>query len=210
MLGYVSLNGNFLSNYDLNDSYNIHKIKSFNNPEKINSYIAVYENNNVLFVCHKIDIVFNAITHKKIEILNWYIKSGYEIIETFNKCFDGDIIEIYSYVDYASFIGSVEILDWLNNSNYNFKHTEWGMFYASKKGHVQVLKWFKDSNHKFKYNKWVFIYSMNFIVLKFLTENINSKKVIKWTKNIYCSISRKAKKLKFKTKNNYIKGYNKN
>ena len=185
-------------------------IKNFNNPEKIYSTIIVFENNEIIFKCENYDIVFYAITHKKIEIINWYVKSGGILNKPVNKYYPEGGIKIDNYVDYALSIGNVEFLEWFKNYNYKFKYSEWGMFYASKNGHVQVLKWFKDSKYKLRYNIWFVIYAMNFIVLKFLIENINSKKVIKWSKNVYCSQKHKVKKLKLKIKNNYFKGYNKN
>ncbi len=187
-----------------------YEIKSFNNPEKIYVMIIVFENNEIIFKCIKNDIVFYAITHNKIEILNWYVKSGGSLNTYIYKNYPNEPIKIDNYIDYASSIGYVKILEWLKNSNYKFKYSKWAMFFASRNGHVQVLKWFKDSKYKLKYNIWFVIYAMNFVVLKFLIENINSKKIIKWSSNVYCSQKHKVKKLRFKIKNNYFKGYNKN
>ena len=43
-------------------------------------------------------------------------------------------------------------------------------------------------------------------IFMFLTQNIHIKKIIKWNKENFKIID----VIKFKTKNNYIKGYNKN
>ena len=79
---------------------------------------------------------------------------------------------------------------------------------ASSYGHIQVLEWFKNSGYEFKYDKYA-IYNAYINrcikVLKFYSNNINIKKLIKWSKIIFFDHL-----IKFKTKNNYIKGYNKN
>ena len=80
--------------------------------------------------------------------------------------------------------------------------------YASFNGHVQVLEWFKNSGYKFKYDKnAIYFASRNgghIKVLKFYSNNINIKKLIKWSSNIF------IKTIKFKTHNKYLKGYQKN
>ena len=80
---------------------------------------------------------------------------------------------------------------------------------ASYYGFCGMLEWFKKSGNKLKYDKRAIINSSLFnfpFILKFFIENVNIKKIIKWIKNKYFY----AKPLKFKTKNNYVKGYNKN
>ena len=104
---------------------------------------------------------------------------------------------------------------------------------ASKHGNIQVLEWLKNSGYKLKYSKYtislscsesnfeniLFDYFMgrdvnkakkqlstkNARVLYFFIQNINVKKVIKWSYP-----SKFIKSNKFKTKNNYMKGYYKN
>ena len=75
-------------------------------------------------------------------------------------------------------------------------------------GHVQVLEWLKNSGYEFKYNKYAIneaCYNEHIKILEWFIKNHNVKKVIKWSKPLKFLIT-----IKFKTKNNYIKGYNKN
>ena len=82
-------------------------------------------------------------------------------------------------------------------SDYGYKHTS-ELF----KAHHYFLKYnyFNFSCWTRKNNNY-----MNFIIFKFYYNIIQEKKIIKWYAN--CKIK---KTIKFKTKNNYIKGYNKN
>ena len=91
------------------------------------------------------------------------------------------------------------------------------MTYAYMHGHFKVLEWFKKSGYEFKYSlKMVKIFSIDitkreyYVCLekasKFFIQNINIKKIIKYS----IAIKKTLKLLKFKTKNNYVKGYNKN
>ena len=57
------------------------------------------------------------------------------------------------FILYASKYGNVQILEWLKNSEYEFKYNEYNVEYASSNGHIQVLEWFKNSGYQFKYNK---------------------------------------------------------
>ena len=60
---------------------------------------------------------------------------------------------------------------------------------------------------KFSYNKDKIIFSLvsgNLQKLKFYSNHINIKKLIKWSSNIF------IKTIKFKTHNKYFKGYQKN
>ena len=78
------------------------------------------------------------------------------------------------------------------------------IFYASFNGHIKVLEWFKNSGYKFKYDKEAFKTEC-IKILKFYYNNIDIKKVIKWSNpNIF------KKTIKFKTPHKYIKGYQKN
>ena len=81
------------------------------------------------------------------------------------------------------------------------------IYYACYFGHVEVLKWFKNSGYEFKYNKWSIhdaSIHRRIKVLEWLKNYCNIKKIIKISKCNY------NKTIKYKTKNNYINGYNKN
>ena len=77
--------------------------------------------------------------------------------------------------------------------------------YACYFGHIQVLKWFQKSGNTLKYSKSAIYNASLYNYTKILEwfKNRNIKKVIKWS-------SKSLKTIKYKTKNNYIKGYNKN
>ena len=107
----------------------------------------------------------------------------------------------------ASFNGDIKFLEWFKNSGYEFKYNEWAINKASKNGHIQVLEWFKNSGYKFKYNTEGIYHasrSGHFQVLEWFKNYYNIKKIIKISDSVY------NKTIKYKTKNNYIKGYNKN
>jgi hypothetical protein len=107
----------------------------------------------------------------------------------------------------ASNYGHVQVLEWYKNSGYDFNYNNRPFYYASCNGHVQVLEWFKNSGFELKYDKdsifWSY-YSGDFQVLKWF-KNHNIKKVLKWSRS-----TKFLKTIKYKTKNNYVKGYNKN
>jgi hypothetical protein len=126
-----------------------------------------------------------------IKVLEWFKNSGYEF--KYDK---------YA-INRASLHGRIQVLEWFKNSGYEFKYDEDVINMASYYGYIKVLKWFKRSGYKFKYNKNAF--TTKFIkILKFFSHNINIKKLIKWTSNIF------IKTIKFKTNNKYLKGYQKN
>ena len=107
----------------------------------------------------------------------------------------------------ASKNGDVKFLEWFKNSGYEFKYNEDAINRAFNHGHVQVLKWFKNSGYKFKYSEYAInwaSYSGHIQVLGWFKNYCNIKKIIKNSKFIF------IKTIKFKTKHNYIKGYNKN
>ena len=128
-----------------------------------------------------------------IKILEWFKNSGYEFKYSFHS------------VNYACLRGRIEVLEWFKNSGYEFKYTENAINWASKYNHIEILEWFKNSSYKFKYNKKIIILS-SMKIFMFLTQNIHIKKIIKWNIENFKIIDT----IKFKTKNNYVKGYNKN
>ena len=53
---------------------------------------------------------------------------------------------------HASAFGHVHILDWFKNSGLEFEYSFKAIDWASRFGHVNILDWFKNSNLKFKYS----------------------------------------------------------
>ena len=85
------------------------------------------------------------------------------------------------------------------------------IMYYTRKDKIYVLSWLKRKgcfNTHYSYMENLIYLSIQYKCyksLKWLYENLEFKKAIKWSINKkYC------KSIKFKTKNNYIKGYNKN
>jgi hypothetical protein len=106
-------------------------------------------------------------------------------------------------INYAFYYGHIQVLEWFINSGYNFKYSKNPITSASYNGKIQVLEWFKNSGYKFKYNIKVFKTKI-IKILKFYCHNVNIKKIIKWSSNIF------IKTIKFKIINKYLKGYQKN
>ncbi len=88
---------------------------------------------------------------------------------------------------------------------------------SSLNGYIHILKWLKRNKFKIKYDCNVLYYAFenkHYKIIKWFIKNTKTKKLIKISRflkfyviNFY-NVFKKI--LKFKTKNNYIKGYNKN
>jgi hypothetical protein len=198
-----------------------YKIQSFDILNKTNLNIFVIKNNEVLY---KNDIINNASSRGNIQVLEWFKNSGYEfkydeypicwasryghvqVLEWFkNSGYEFKYDELA--INWASRNEHVHVLEWFKNSGYEFKYDELAIIWASYRGHNQVLEWFKNSGYKFKYAKDAIHYASNgnIQVLKFFSNNINIKKLIKnSSSNIF------IKTIIFKTKTKYLKGYKKN
>jgi hypothetical protein len=158
--------------------------------------------------------------------MNSYLHAQYYIFTT---------EDIEQAIQWALCDGHVHILEWFKNKGHIIKHDRDNVETASRHGNVKLLKWFKNSGYEFKYDKWAIYYAgvvrnkkvkLNKI-LNFFVTNIHNKKVIIWSdsfihttyyqRNQIITIKKKMspslkfiKTIKYKTKNNYIKGYNKN
>jgi hypothetical protein len=218
MLGYIISDKNEINveNYE---------IQSFDILHKTDLNIYVIENNKVLY---KNNIINNASENGHIQVLEWFKNSGYEFkydnyaISYASKSGNIKVLEWFKNsgyefkydvraINWASDKGNIKVLEWFKNSKYEFKYSEWAINNASMRGHVEVLEWFKNSGYKFKYGKgaiyWPSIYTQSLYIqiLKFYSNNINIKKLIKWSKKIIF-----INTIKFKTNNKYLKGYQKN
>ncbi len=182
MLGYIIFEKNKINVKD-------YKIQSFDVLCKTNLNIFVLKDNKILF---KNEIIYNSCFFGYSEILEWFKKSGYNFMYK-----EHDITT-------ASDKNNIEILKWFKNSGYEFRYNNSSAYWASWNGNLQILNWF-GNNYRLKYDIYAIQDCLNLNVLNFWIKNINIKKIIKWNKK-----NGHYKTLKFKTKNNYIKGYNKN
>ena len=117
---------------------------------------------------------------------------------------NGEVLYKNDIIFNASCDGHVQVLEWFKRSGYKFKYNKNAINGALYFGYVQVLEWYKRSGYKLKYDRWGLHYVKKFIILNFLFESINPKKVIKWMKHKNINI------LRLKTKKRYFKGYEKN
>jgi hypothetical protein len=195
-----------------------HEIKSFDILHKTDLNIFVVENNEVLY---KNNIISEACECGHVKVLDWFKKSGYEFKnpESYiisEVCYYGHVqilewlknnnyninYSIYS-INFASGNGHIQILEFFNCNKYNISYDLYAIIYACSGGHIQILEWFKKYGYRFKYS-YVIKKCINIISLNFFFKNIHNKKFIEWSKVSKFKIN------KFKTKTNYIKGYNKN
>jgi hypothetical protein len=214
MLGYI-----ISGEYDI--SVKNYEIKSFDILHKTSLNIFVIENNKVLY---KNDIIEWASCYGHIQVLEWFKNSGYDFeydIFAINYASKNGHIQVLEWfknsgyefkysdlaINHASLNGHIQMLEWFKNSGYEFKYNEWAMNHASYFGHIQVLEWFKNSGYEFKYSKSAIYWARengHIQILKFYSNNINIKKLIKWSQKIF------IKTIKFKTNHVYLKGYQKN
>lgn len=187
-----------------------YKIYSFLNFKKIKFRRICVINivDNYFMFLHSIRFDFfmdDACFSNNLSALEWFKKTGYELKYNF-----------YVFTN-ACMNENIEILKWFKQNNYlkNIKtHTDTAIEY----GKIKCLDWFKSIGFKIKYNysalidaynynRRVDIFSKNnfYLFYAWLKKNNykhkNYKKIIK-----IC----KCKYIEFKTKNKYLKGYNKN
>jgi hypothetical protein len=139
-----------------------------------------------------------------LKILKWLIHNEYNI----DICDDIIVIVIHN--------NHLHILKWLKKIGYNFNIHKTILEAVLKTRNTEIFNFFKNTFSLFHFYKWFHIgYGIyNFTFIKWFS-NINVKKVINFEgKKRYLKINRIKKKflktIKFKTKNNYMKGYNKN
>ena len=202
-----------------------HEIKSFDILTDTLVNICIIKNNEILY---KNNIIKNAVIYNHIEILEWFVKSRKNI---FYQKYDDWVFGDWKILISASEFGNIEILNWIEkneifvndeyvmdaieqatiNNHLNvfewFKNSKYGLKYCKSvffHGNIEILEWLKKNNYKIKYDENIVSIIENKLIFKFFCDNVNIKKAIMWNENFNFKI------LKFKTKNNYIKGYNKN
>ena len=146
----------------------------------------------------------DALLSNNLSALEWFKNSGYELkhnVDVLNACMNKNM----------------EILKWFKQNNYlkNIKtHTDTAIEY----GKIKCLDWFKSIGFKIKYNysalidaynynRRVDIFSKNNFYLFYAWLKKNNYKHKNYKKMIKIC---KCKYIEFKTKNKYLKGYNKN
>ena len=140
------------------------------------------------------NILFHAATYGNIKILNWFENKNYHI-------YDQIIIDV---IKTAAFHKHVNVFEWFKNSIYNFKYDKSLFLRVVNNKCNDILEWLKKNNYAIKYYMSDLIDIRDIKIFKFFCDNVNIKKIIKR------KISLNHAFLKFKIKNNYIKGYNKN
>jgi hypothetical protein len=215
MIGYIISNK---KNINIDE----HEIKSFNvlYEEPYNNTLNIYviENNKILYINN---IIHNAVLHNHIKVLEWLINSKFDFsfhyiliyaaeygkFKILNWIEKSDIVitneNIISAIEFACIKDRIDVFDWFKNSRYGFQCDESIFNNISLYGSIKTLEWLKKNNYKIKYRTYD-IENIDYEkIFKFFCDNVNIKKAIIWNENF------KVKK-KFKTKNNYLKGYNKN
>jgi hypothetical protein len=209
-----------------------HEIKSFDILHKIDLNIFIVKNNEILSLTifdydYELGLLFEnnfeniASKYGYVQLLEWFKKSGnfYQNINCMRiiSCKYGhiQILEFLKYYDivYCDLLyyiackyGQIQILEWFKNNNISFENIfKKGEYVvsASINNHISVLKWLKKNNKLIYQNILLFLLK-NINVLNFFFENINIKKIIIFSHTKFIET------IKLKTKNNYIKGYNKN
>ena len=218
MLGYIISDK---KNININE----HEIKSFDILTDTLTNICIIKNNEILY---KNNIIKNAVIYNHIEILEWFVKSRKNI---FYRKYDDWVFGDWKILISASEFGNIEILNWIEkneifvndeyvmdaieqatiNNHLNvfewFKNSKYGLKYCKSvffHGNIEILEWLKKNNYKIKYDENIVSIIEQKLIFKFFCDNVNIKKAIMWNENFNFKI------LKLKTKNNYIKGYNKN
>ncbi len=152
---------------------------------------------------HNVDVL-NACMHENIEILEWFKRNNLKIKLSI-ACFSYPI----SY-------GNIEFLEWFKQNNY-LKNKKIYIDTSIECGKIECLDWFKSIGFKIKYNYSALIDAYNYNHI-FSNSKNNFYLFYAWLKkNNYKHKNYKkmikicrCKYIEFKTKNKYLKGYNKN
>ena len=213
MLGYI---------ISENDDINVeeHKVLSFDILHKTTLNIFVVENNKILYMNF---IVYYASSYGHVQVLEWFKNSGYDFIDCLSgienaACYGHiNVLEWFKNYNIQNFdnlknvihdisrSGSINIIEWFVKSGFKIPYEKKCSYYASTYGNIKLLEWFKNNGYPLKYDKYALLYCLNKKIINFFIKNIHIKKII-----LFVHYSKMIKTTKFKTKNNYIKGYNKN
>jgi hypothetical protein len=165
-----------------------HKIYSFDVLCNKNFNIFIADDDKILYVNN---IIINAMKYKHIQVIEWYKKSGlefnYNVLK--NKGYQYEFYYMNPYKYYCD--GIIKIRFYVINKDIEFLKSH------KKLGFKILFKYYAVENACYYEN----IKALNFFI--FIS---NIKKIIKISNTKYKIISQ----LKFKTKNKYLKGYNKN
>jgi hypothetical protein len=166
----------------------------YNNISSLNIDVLEWFKNYGYKFKNNIDLIDRAALFGDIEVLEWLKKNNYPIKPNFN------------IIRTAASQNQIKILDWLKKNNYKIIYNKYTLIPAGEDNLVEVFEWFK-LYYTLKYDYFIIRTSSAYGRYKILNffKNINIKKVIKFSHYTIFEIT-----LKFKTKNNYIKGYNKN
>lgn len=154
--------------------------------------ISIVKNNKILYVN---DIEKNATKKGHITVLRWFKNSGYGFSD-----------RIY---DYACTYGSIKVLNWIEK-NLNVNIWPYAISNASKNGHVHIFEYLKK-HRLLKYNYFVIVIASKekyYQILKWFVD-INVKIILLYS-NRKTKTIKFLKSIRYKTKNKYLKGYNKN
>ena len=203
MVGYVLSYG-----YLTNKSLKKYEIKSFDVlSENLDKYIYIVQDNKIIYEWS--DLIYRASIYGHIQVLKWLKKSKYSIkLENLNSYYEKKATIFFRFNSYleAFMRGFCKILKWFDKLNHNFKNNKQLKIDCHiKKNNVKFIKYLTNNNYKIFYSKTPYHSLTDMKTINFLIDKINIKKIIKWT------VLFKSKKIiKFKTKNNYLKGYKKN
>ena len=184
MTGYIQTN-------DIIKDIKKYHINNFNILSKdLTKPIFIVENNNIVFT--------------NLRNFQYKIKNSNKKNSNYSNYTDFDYFK--QYLEYLDYYEDMEMEYLIHQKTFYVQHINRGSIidYAVNHNNFQILNWYHKSNFCFKkYTKSIYN-TINIKIILILVIKINIKKSVK---NFKTNIT---KTIKFKTKNNYIKGYNKN